>query len=165
MKPCFLSRRPPFWPELSELQLVLIRLTLQLLTHFRDSPHLIGKEQSLMVKLLGCSMVTVGQLVNSADLPQERKDPVKQVLLHLGVPASRTVGKAFRSLNEKHLTDHGLSIADAVAIFAESAPTTGAHTSTVPACSEYAHFDQVLTVQMPLVGYVLDCWSALSHSN
>lgn len=75
-------------------------------------------------QLLLKSMVTVGQLVNSADLPQERKDPVKQVLLHLGVPASRTVGKAFRSLNEKHLTDHGLSIADAVAIFAESAPTT-----------------------------------------
>ena len=34
-----------------------------------------------MFKLLGCSMVTVGQLVNSADLPQERKEPVKQVLL------------------------------------------------------------------------------------
>lgn len=106
-----------------------------------------------MVKLLGCSMVTVGQLVNSADLPQERKDPVKQVLLHLGFPASRTVGKAFRSLNEKHLTGHGLSIADAVAIFAELAPNTGAHTSTVPACSEYAHFDQVdLVADCPNAG-------------
>ena len=51
-------------------------------------------------------MITVGQLVDSADLPHERKEPVKQVLLQLGFPASRTVGKAFRSLNEKHLTDH-----------------------------------------------------------
>lgn len=70
-------------------------------------------------------MVTVGQLVNSADLPQERKEPVKQVLLQYPrFPSKQNIGKAFRSLNEKHLTDHGLSIADAIAIFAELAPTT-----------------------------------------
>ncbi len=71
-------------------------------------------------------MVFVGQLVDNADLPQERKEPVKNSLLQLGFSASSSVDKAFCSLTEKQLTEQGLSIADSNAIFAELASLSGA---------------------------------------
>ena len=84
-------------------------------------------------------MVTVGKLVNSAALPEERKVYVKQVLHQLGYPASRVANTAFFAFflgfftapkfipKWKQLTDAGLSIPDALAIFAEVAPHIGAH--------------------------------------
>ncbi len=74
-------------------------------------------------------MVLVGQLVDNADLPQERKEAVKKALLQLGFSASSSTDKAFRSLSEKQLTEQGLSIADANAILAELASMSGASNS------------------------------------
>ena len=54
-----------------------------------------------------------------ADSSEERKDDVKTALHDLGYAASRAVGKAFSKITEKHMTDAGMSIADANAILAE----------------------------------------------
>ena len=69
-------------------------------------------------------MATIGELVDQGNIPEERKDNVKKVLHDLGYAASRAVGKAFLKITEKHMTDAGMSIADANAILAEveSAP-------------------------------------------
>ncbi|DBA80760.1 TPA: hypothetical protein ACH3X1_007986 [Trebouxia sp. C0004] len=69
----------------------------------------------------GCSVVLVGQLVDNADLPQERKEPVKKDVLHLKFSASSSTDKAFCSLIEKQLTEQGLSVADSNALLAELA--------------------------------------------
>lgn len=71
-------------------------------------------------------MVLVGQLVDNADLPQGRKEPVKTALLQLGFLASSSTDKPFCSLSETQLTEQGLSIADSNAIFAELASLSGA---------------------------------------
>ncbi|KAL0055573.1 hypothetical protein WJX82_001984 [Trebouxia sp. C0006] len=65
------------------------------------------------------SMTTVSELVDKGDIPEERKDNVKNILHDLGYAASRAVGKAFLKITEKHMTDAGMSIADANAILAE----------------------------------------------
>ena len=70
-------------------------------------------------------MTTVGELVDKGDIPEERKDSVKKVLHDLGYGASRAVGKAFLKITEKHMTDAGMSIADANAILAEVEPLQG----------------------------------------
>ncbi|KAL0019684.1 hypothetical protein WJX79_007069 [Trebouxia sp. C0005] len=67
-------------------------------------------------------MTTVSELVEKGDIPEERKDNVKKVLHDLGYAASRAVGKAFLKITEKHVTDAGMSIADANAILAEVEP-------------------------------------------
>ncbi|DBB07350.1 TPA: hypothetical protein ACH3X3_008840 [Trebouxia sp. C0006] len=64
-------------------------------------------------------MTTVSELVDKGDIPEERKDNVKNILHDLGYAASRAVGKAFLKITEKHMTDAGMSIADANAILAE----------------------------------------------
>ncbi|KAL0036864.1 hypothetical protein WJX77_002830 [Trebouxia sp. C0004] len=66
-------------------------------------------------------VVLVGQLVDNADLPQERKEPVKKDVLHLKFSASSSTDKAFCSLIEKQLTEQGLSVADSNALLAELA--------------------------------------------
>ncbi|KAL0042669.1 hypothetical protein WJX79_007412 [Trebouxia sp. C0005] len=71
------------------------------------------------------SMTTVSELVEKGDIPEERKDNVKRVLHDLGYAASRAVGKAFLKITEKHMTDAGMSIADANAILAEVEPLQG----------------------------------------
>ena len=70
-------------------------------------------------------MTTVGELVDKGDIPDERKDNVKKVLHDLGYAASRAVGKAFLKITEKHMTDAGMTIADANAILAEVEPLQG----------------------------------------
>ena len=70
-------------------------------------------------------MTTVSELVDKGDIPEERKDNVKRVLHDLGYAASRAVGKAFLKITEKHMTDAGMSIADANAILAEVEPLQG----------------------------------------
>ncbi|DBA72461.1 TPA: hypothetical protein ACH3X2_010484 [Trebouxia sp. C0005] len=70
-------------------------------------------------------MTTVSELVEKGDIPEERKDNVKRVLHDLGYAASRAVGKAFLKITEKHMTDAGMSIADANAILAEVEPLQG----------------------------------------
>ena len=75
--------------------------------------------------MLCCSMTTVSELVDKGDIPEERKDNVKRVLHDLGYAASRAVGKAFLKITEKHMTDAGMSIADANAILAEVEPLQG----------------------------------------
>ena len=75
--------------------------------------------------MLCCSMTTVSELVGKGDIPEERKDHVKKVLHGLGYAASRAVGKAFLKITEKHMTDAGMSIADANAILAEVEPLQG----------------------------------------
>ena len=69
--------------------------------------------------MLCCSMTTVSELVDKGDIPEERKDNVKKVLHGLGYAASRAVSKAFLRITEKHMTDAGMTIADANAILAE----------------------------------------------
>jgi len=75
--------------------------------------------QSLSLCVLCFSMTTVSELVDKGDIPEERKDNVKNILHDLGYAASRAVGKAFLKITEKHMTDAGMSIADANAILAE----------------------------------------------
>ncbi|KAL3148645.1 hypothetical protein ABBQ38_014066 [Trebouxia sp. C0009 RCD-2024] len=75
-------------------------------------------------------MTTVGELVDKGDIPEERKDNVKKVLHGLGYAASRAVGKAVLKITEKHMTDAGMSIADANAILAEVEPLQGTLDST-----------------------------------
>ena len=70
-------------------------------------------------------MTTVSELVDKGDIPEERKDSVKKVLHDLGYAGSRAVGKAFLKITEKHMTDAGMSIADANAILAEVEPLQG----------------------------------------
>ena len=70
-------------------------------------------------------MTTVSELVDKGDIPEERKDNVKKGLHELGYAASRAVGKAFLKITEKHMTDAGMSIADANAILAEVEPLQG----------------------------------------
>ncbi len=81
--------------------------------------------QSLSLCVLCFSMTTVSELVDKGDIPEERKDNVKKVLHDLGYAASRAVGKAFLKITEKHMTDAGMSIADANAILAELEPLQG----------------------------------------
>ena len=81
--------------------------------------------QALSLWMLCCSMTTVSELVDKGDIPEERKDNVKRVLHDLGYAASRAVGKAFLKITEKHMTDAGMSIADANAILAEVEPLQG----------------------------------------
>ena len=64
-------------------------------------------------------MTTVSELVDKGDIPEERKEHVKNVLHDLGYAAGRAVGMAFLRITEKHMTDAGMSIADANAILAE----------------------------------------------
>ena len=59
-------------------------------------------------------MTTVSELVDKGDIPEERKDNVKKILHDLGYAASRAVGKAFLKITERHMTDAGMSIADAM---------------------------------------------------
>ena len=70
-------------------------------------------------------MATIGELVDQGDIPEERKDNVKKVLHDLGYAANRAVGKAFLKITEKHMTDAGMSIADANAIMAEVESISG----------------------------------------
>lgn len=70
-------------------------------------------------------MTTVGELVDKADIPDERKDDVKTVLHDLGYEATRVVGKAFLKIAKSDMTDAGMSIADANAILAEVEPLQG----------------------------------------
>jgi predicted hydrolase (HD superfamily) len=75
--------------------------------------------QSLSLCVHCFSMTTVSELVDNGDIPEERKINVKKILHDLGYAASRAVGKAFLKITEKHMTDAGMSIADANAILAE----------------------------------------------
>ena len=75
--------------------------------------------------MLCFSMTTVSELVDKGDIPEERKDNVKKILHRLGFAASRAVGKAFLNITEEHMTDVGMSIADAIAILAELGPLKG----------------------------------------
>ena len=84
-----------------------------------------GLLQALSLWMLCCSMTTVSELVDKGDIPEERKDNVKRVLHDLGYAASRAVGKAFLKITEKHMTDAGMSIADANAVLAEVEPLQG----------------------------------------
>ena len=70
-------------------------------------------------------MITVSELVDKCDIPEERKDNVKKVLHDLGYAANRAVGKAFSKITEKQMTDAGMSIADANGIVAEVEPVQG----------------------------------------
>ena len=70
-------------------------------------------------------MTTVSELVDEGHFTEERKDSVKKGLQDLGYAASRTVGKAFLKITEKHMTDAGMSVADANAILAEVEPLQG----------------------------------------
>ena len=72
--------------------------------------------QALSLCVLCFSMTTVSELVDQGDIPEERKDNVKKVLHDLGYAPNRAVGKAFLKISEKHMTDAGMSIADANAI-------------------------------------------------
>lgn len=81
--------------------------------------------QALSLCVLCFSMTTVSELVDKGDIPEERKDNVKKVLHDLGYAASRAVGKAFLKITQKHMTDAGMSIADANAILAEVEPLQG----------------------------------------
>ena len=49
--------------------------------------------------------------MSNADLPQDRKQPVKKALLQLEHLTSTVVGKAFHRRTEERLIDQGLSIA------------------------------------------------------
>ena len=64
-------------------------------------------------------MTTVSELVDKGDIPEGRKDNVKNILHDLGYAASRAVGKAFLKITERHMTDAGMNVADANAILAE----------------------------------------------
>ena len=64
-------------------------------------------------------MATTSELVDKGNIPEERKDYVKKLLHELGFAASRAVGKALLHITKKHMTDAGMSIADASAILAE----------------------------------------------
>ena len=70
-------------------------------------------------------MTTVSELVDKGDIPEERKGNVKNILHRLGFAASRAVCKAFLNITEEHMTDVGVSIADAIAILAELGPHKG----------------------------------------
>ena len=70
-------------------------------------------------------MITVSELVDKCDIPEERKDNVKKVLHDLGYAANTAVGKAFWKITEKQMTDAGMSIADANGILAEVEPVQG----------------------------------------
>ena len=75
--------------------------------------------RALRLCVLCYSMTTVSELVDKGEVPEERKEHVKSVLQDLGYAAGRAVGKAFLKITEKHMTDAGMSIADANAILAE----------------------------------------------
>lgn len=64
-------------------------------------------------------MVTISELVDEGDIPEERKHVVKDLLDALGYATSRAVGKAFLKITKTDLTDVGISIADANAILVE----------------------------------------------
>jgi len=64
-------------------------------------------------------MTTVSELVDKGDLPEERKEHVKNGLRNLGYAASSLVGKAFMRISKQDMTDVGMSIADANVILAE----------------------------------------------
>lgn len=70
-------------------------------------------------------MATISALVDTADIPAERKDNVKRFLEDLGYGASRAVNKAFLKITKVDLTDAGMCIADANAILAEVEPLQG----------------------------------------
>jgi hypothetical protein len=53
-------------------------------------------------------MVTVGELVDGADVPAARKPVVKDELVKLGYPAEETVGEAFNKLTEAQLLRGGV---------------------------------------------------------
>ena len=74
---------------------------------------------AVRLRVLCYSMTTVSELVDKGDIPEERKEHVKSFLQDLGYAAGRAVGKAFLKITEKHMTDAGMSIADANAILAE----------------------------------------------
>ena len=63
--------------------------------------------------------------MDQGDIPEERKDNVRKVLHDLGYAPNRAVGKAFLKISEKHMTDAGMSIADANAILAAVEPLQG----------------------------------------
>ena len=88
----------------------LVHLSLKLSSKFLHA---------LRLCVLCYSMTTVSELVDKGDVPEERKEHVKSVLQDLGYAAGRAVGKAFFKITEKHMTDGGMSIADANAILAE----------------------------------------------
>ena len=61
-------------------------------------------------------MTTLSELVDQGDISEERKDNVKKVLRDLGYGPNRAVGKAVLKISEKHMTEAGMSVADANAI-------------------------------------------------
>ena len=65
-------------------------------------------------------MVTVGELVDGADVPAGRKGDVKDELVRLGYAAEETVGEAFLQLTEAQLLQGGvLSVREANALLAK----------------------------------------------
>jgi hypothetical protein len=72
-----------------------------------------------------CRMVTVGELVDGADLSNTSKPTVKRALRELGYPEDEEAGDAFWKLTEKQLQDAGLNVREANAVLAKISPATG----------------------------------------
>ena len=68
---------------------------------------------ALRLCVLCYSMTTVSVLVDKGDISEDRREHVKNVLQDLGYAAGKAVGKAFLKITEKHMTDAGMSVADA----------------------------------------------------
>ena len=65
-------------------------------------------------------MVTIGELVDGADVSAARKHVVKDELGRLGYPAEEAVGEAFSKLTEDQLLKGGvLSVREANALLAK----------------------------------------------
>ncbi|CAL8462525.1 g2058 [Coccomyxa elongata] len=60
-------------------------------------------------------MVTVGELIDGADIPPARKPEVKNILEQLGCPPDEAAGDAFRSLTVAQLREEGLNLREALA--------------------------------------------------
>ena len=65
-------------------------------------------------------MPTISELVDQSGIPDRRQDRVKGVLHLLGFESEDLAGKAFLNITEKHMTDAGICVADAIAILAEN---------------------------------------------
>ncbi len=70
-------------------------------------------------------MVKVGDLVDTADLPDTSKPRVKEALRVLGYEEDEKVGEAFTMLTCTQLTSAGLNVREANANLAKEAPPTG----------------------------------------